>query len=437
VTATNSAIDPNAARIAHHEVSLQRLAAAYITAGLVFMLLPGTFLGVWNLLSISSSHTAANLSPAWIQAHGHAQIFGWLGTFVLGIGFYSLSKMGNLPAFAVSRGWACFAIWTTGVALRWAVNISEWHWRVLLPASAALELGAFLIFFRTVSGHRPAQTPDAPRAKQPWMLVVIGSTIGFLATLLANFGVTLYVAALGSGPAFPHELDQHLLMLPTWAFLVPAVWGFNARWLPIFLGLKAPSPRPLYTALLTTWLAAIAMSFGFVMFSVALLPVAALLAIGALHIFAIQPAKLNGMHASFPAFVRGAYLWLVVAAVLSVAAALRDQAGGIWGASRHALTVGFLSTMVFAIGQKILPAFCGMHVLFSKNLMFASLALLNLGCALRVASEIPAYEGYLHAAWSVLPVSAVIEMAAVTIFAANLAITFLRPPAHLLTRIER
>ena len=137
------------------EVSLQRLLTAYILAGLLFMLLPGTFLGVWNLLSISSTHTVASLSPAWLQAHGHAQIFGWIGTFILGIGFYSLSKMGNLPPFAVSRGWICFAIWTAGVLLRWTVNITAWQWRVALPASAALELAAFLIFFRTVSRHRP------------------------------------------------------------------------------------------------------------------------------------------------------------------------------------------------------------------------------------------------------------------------------------------
>ena len=439
MTATTSAVDPSAAGMVSRERSLQRLATAYIVAGLLFMLLPGTFLGVWNLLSISSTHTAASLSPAWIQAHGHAQIFGWLGTFVLGIGFYSLSKMGNLPSFAVSRGWTCFALWTSGVALRWAVNVSEFDWRVLLPLSAALELGAFLIFFRTVSGHRPAQTADTPRAKQPWMLVVVASTVGFLATLVVNFGVTVYVAVLGTGPALPHELDQHLLMLPTWAFLVPAVWGFNARWLPVFLGLKAPDARPLYAALLTAWLAAIAMSFGFVISAAALLPIAAVIAIAALHVFepAVLPAKLNGVHSSFPAFVRLAYIWLLIAATLSVAAALADHAGGIWGASRHTLTVGFLSTMVFAIGQKILPAFCGARVLFSKNLMFASLALLNLGCALRVGSEIPAYEGYLRQAWSVLPVSAVIELAAVTLFAANLAITFLRPPAHLLTQIER
>ena len=105
------------------------------------------------------------------------------------------------------------------------------------------------------------------------------------------------------------------------------------------------------------------------------------------------------------------------------------------GASRHALTVGFLADMVFAIGQRILPAFCGARVLFSKRLMFASLLLLNAGCALRVCAEIPAYEGFTYAriAWQVLPFSAILELTAVALFAANLLITFSRPPAHLMS----
>jgi len=125
-------------------------------------------------------------------------------------------------------------------------------------------------------------------------------------------------------------------------------------------------------------------------------------------------------------------MWLLAAALLSVVAALTDRAGGVWGASRHALTVGFLATMVFSIGPKILPAFCGARILFSPKLMFLSLILLNAGCLMRVCSEITAYEGYASHAWSVLPVSAVIELAAVTVFALNLGVTFLRPPAHLM-----
>src|SRR5215471_8125417 len=65
----------------------------YILTGLLFMLLPGTFLGVWNRLSISKLQVAEAISPAWVQARGHAQILGWVGTFILGIGFYSLPKL--------------------------------------------------------------------------------------------------------------------------------------------------------------------------------------------------------------------------------------------------------------------------------------------------------------------------------------------------------
>ena len=415
------------------ERRLQQLVTAYIVAGLLFMLLPGTFLGVWNLLSISAQHTVDSLSPAWLQAHGHAQIFGWLGTFILGIGFYSLSKMGNLPTFAVSRGWLSFGLWTLGVSLRWAVNITAWEWRGLLPVSAALELSGFLLFFVTVVRHRPAPSSGPPRKKDAWMIVVIGSTMAFLATLLVNFGAAIYVSKYGDSPALPFVFDQRLLVLPTWGFLVPTVWGFNARWLPTFIGLRAPKARFLYAALLTAWTGVATMLYGHALYATMFLPVAALLAVFALGIFErpVQPAKLNGVHRTFPIFIRVAYLWLLTASLLSVAAALTDRAGGVWGASRHALTVGFLATMVFSIGPKILPAFCSARILFSPKLMYLSLVLLNVGCLLRVCSEIMAYERYASHAWSVLPVSAVIELAAVTIFAANLGVTFLRPPAHL------
>jgi hypothetical protein len=83
---------------------------------------------------------------------------------------------------------------------------------------------------------------------------------------------------------------------------------------------------------------------------------------------------------------------------------------------------------VLAVGQRVLPAFCGMRLLFSKKLMFASLTVLNLGCLLRVASEVPAYEFNLRAAWTILPVSAITELTGVTLFVLNLSITLMLPP---------
>ena len=115
----------------------------------------------------------------------------------------------------------------------------------------------------------------------------------------------------------------------------------------------------------------------------------------------------------------------VIAGSMSVWAACADQHGGIWGASRHALTVGFAATMVFAIGPRILPHFGGIYKIFSKRLMFLSLLFLQVGCTLRVFFEPLAYEGIASLGWKVLPVSGVLELTAVLLFATNLSLTFL------------
>jgi hypothetical protein len=65
------------------EKQSQRLVTVFIASGMIFMLLPGTFLGVWNLIGISRRHTLESLSSAWLQAHGQAQLYGWIGSFML------------------------------------------------------------------------------------------------------------------------------------------------------------------------------------------------------------------------------------------------------------------------------------------------------------------------------------------------------------------
>src|SRR6185437_6665203 len=124
----------------------QRLVSAFVMSGLVFMLLPGTFLGVWNLLDISQGHGPESVPQAWLQAHGQAQIFGWIGSFILGIGFYSLTKMKSTKAFPARAGWVAWTLWTAGVLMRWIGGVSGDAWRVLLPLSAAFELAGFLFF---------------------------------------------------------------------------------------------------------------------------------------------------------------------------------------------------------------------------------------------------------------------------------------------------
>src|SRR6516225_4789221 len=296
------------------ETRLSRLLTLYICAGLAFMLLPGTFLGVWNLITISSHHSTETVSAAWIQAHGHAQIFGWIGTFILGIGFYSIPKLRRLNSFGLSAVYAAWGLWTAGVSVHWLCTVYGWHWRTLLPLSAASELAAFLIFFRIVSGHRPEDS--GKRTLEPWVFVVIAGTVGLLATLLLNVAISVWLAVRAVSPAVPAAFDQKVLVLQAWGFLVPFVWGFSAKWLPVFLGLQPRRGKALLAAVGINTASLVAAFLGGTKLAVVGFVFSTGLASAALGVFAHheKPAKLNGVHFSLPFFVRLSYVWALVAA---------------------------------------------------------------------------------------------------------------------------
>ena len=400
---------------------------AWIASGIFFMALPGTLLGFSNLMAIANHHGLGTLPAAWIQGHGHAQVFGWIGSFILGIGFYSQPTHGRS---VIRLPLTCYLLWTIGVAARWVASIYGWHWRALFPLSAGFELLAVLIFLAAASRHKLPESTEGPRTKSPmelWMVSVLLGTAGLAAAVIFNFVECLHLSLRGGPRSFPFALDQKYLVLVAWGFLVPVVWGFSARWLHSFLAISKPNAQLFRLAL---GLDVIGVLFGV---SGQALPATILLAssavvIGtALHLTQrpLGQAKVLGIHPSFPSFVRIAYAWLVVGSFMSIWAALADHHGGIWGASRHALTVGFVATMVFSIGPRILPHFAGVYSIYSKRLMFLCLLLLQTGCLLRVSSEPLAYEGLLSFAWKVLPVSGMFELAAVLVFALNLILTFL------------
>ena len=399
---------------------------AWIVAGLFFMALPGTLLGFSNLLAISAHHGSAFLPAAWMEGHGHAQVFGWIGSFILGIGFYSQPGRGRN---ALRVPLACFVLWTSGVALRWFANIYEWNWQVLVPLSAGLELLAMLLFLSAAMHHkRPEQAEGLSKkaGMELWMIAVLMSTVGLTAAVIFNFVECVRLALAGVTPSFPHALDQRYLVLLGWGFLAPVVWGFSARWLPVFLGL-APLRQRLFGMALALDAAGVLLGeAGAVRAAVLLIAASAVACVVALRFFE-RPhaaAKTLGVHPSFPIFARLAYVWLVIAGAMSVWAAWADVHGGIWGASRHALTVGFAATMVFAIGPRILPHFGGVERIFSTRLMLVSLVLLQTGCTLRVSSEPLAYEGIAALGWKVLPVSGILELGGVLIFATNVVLTY-------------
>ncbi len=420
---------PSVAISIAREQQLIKLLMTYLATGLLFMVLPGTFLGVWNLFAISDAQSASSVPAAWLQAHGHAQLFGWIGSFILGIGFYSIPNLRRVSAWSFWEGWLAWALWTAGVGLRWLTDVYLWHWRILLPLSAVLELLAVAIFLlRSIQGHRIQS--ETKGTIESWAMLVIGGTIGLLVTMGFNVFESFTLSATGSSPAFPAEFNNRFLTLSIWSFPVPIAWGFTAHWMPIFLGLKPLRSKLILLGFSLNLVGTMTALAGQLLVGSLILLLGAILTIMALRILerAEKPAKTQGVHRSFPAFMRIAYVWLLVAGIIAVWAALEPTSLGIGGAGRHALTVGFLMTMVFTVAPRMLPAFLGRKKLFSEHLMFYALLLTNSGCLLRVSSEIIAYQHYASWAWVLLPMSATLELTGVVLFTLNMIGTFRERP---------
>jgi hypothetical protein len=127
---------------------------------------------------------------------------------------------------------------------------------------ARLEIAAFLIFISY--GLKPSQSiRNAGWQMDAWILVIMAGCVGWLLALIMNFAGATFVAFRAVAPVLPHGFDQRFLVLETWGFLVPFIWGFSAKWLPIFLGLRALRPRHLLWAIGLNSAGVIAALFGF------------------------------------------------------------------------------------------------------------------------------------------------------------------------------
>lgn len=403
-----------------------RVLSAFIVTGLSFLALPGTLLGVLNLLSISGHQSPTAAHTAWIQAHGHAQLFGWVGTFILGISIYVLPKIQGRGLKSFREVWAVWAIWTAGVGLRWWAGFGSGPWREFFVLGAILELVGYSLALHVLVFAPGRRERKMPQDLSSWMGMAGFGALGI--DLILNLGISLHWLRTAVFPVVPPSLDRALVLIAVWGFVVPVAWGYSARFVTILLGLEPPNhcwARWLAAGVLL--LVALALIGQFLLADLLALMLT-IASIRALRVFrpSPRPPKLLSAHRHYPFFIRLAFIWLVVGAALGPCADLFPPLSGLGGASRHAITVGFIATLVFAIGQKMLPSFLNGRELYSHGLMGASLWVLNLGCLLRVSSESVAYSvGGI--AWKLMPFSAFLELAAVLMFVANLGFSIASP----------
>ncbi|MBI3089394.1 MAG: NnrS family protein [Candidatus Tectomicrobia bacterium] len=400
----------------------------FVWSALGITLTLGGAWGVYNLSRIAFSRSLGGAPLSWSQAHGHAQIFGWVALFIMGIAYYVLPKFRNAPAAPAPLALTSLGLMLAGVLLRVSSQpwVSEGYAAGVMVTSALLELAAVVIFAASaVWVLAKGQAPNEGYEK--FLAAALGS---FLLLGVWNLWTAWVMARGGFGLMFG-RLNDGLIVLALLGFAGNLIFGVSQRILPNFLGLKPSLPRFSTTGFLC-FNAGVALSLlpAGPSFAAALLMLvgAAFVAAG-LRIF--EPPRMRvairGVDPAFAWFIITGYGWLLVGlAILLVVAAASSLAGRplpleVLGAGRHALAVGFVTSLMLGVGYRVLPVFQGV-TLYNPALLRASFWLLLAGNVLRVGGEsVVPYAGSAAAAvWAAVGLSGYLQLAAIVCFAVNL-----------------
>ena len=338
----------------------------YIGAALAVAVSSGFVLAILLPLAVVLDWNWGGRWRALVQVHGHLQVGGWIGLFVIGMMFRLLPRFAGRPLQFAWVTWPALALLLLGtlgrgIAQPW-LDLSGM--RVVLDISVVAELiGALLVAMSIGATIVPALRTFAPA---PFFLV---GAVGLIAQ--AALGVAWLPAMDSTVPALPPVRDEALLSLQFYAFLLPVVIGVSLRALPSFFAWPAATFR-------WTWAVAVALAAGAALYAGARLlsggPYGVRLeqAGGVLIAAAIAGAVLqtgvwrqaerlrpSARHAAV--LIRTAYIWLVVAALALAWVSLAGMLDGrIVRASevdaiRHILAVGVFSTLLVGMAQLVLP----------------------------------------------------------------------------------
>lgn len=364
------------------------------------------------------------------QAHGHLQVYGWAGLFVLGVALHFLPRLRGAPLVGARLVPWFVGMMGASLVLRavsqpaLSMNPST-LWRIGLVSSGILELGALgmvlSLFIRTaVRGPRPTSRPAY------W------SVLPFLAGAFCALGLASIINLLnlvqamdGSGLA-PETGDTLNVTLGLFGFLIPIALAMSARSLPMYAGLEG-FPRRVLWSLAGVYFAGLAMlcvASGHWIASVWRTPLdalgmillgAAMLAFVGVFLSLIrrrgqvpervaklapspetlaqtyqrQVAREQTSYGPFVGLIASAYLWALLGALLllgdGVGVLITGRELVAFDAIRHSFALGFLALLICGIAPRMLPGFSGGTIVPPK-LVSATLWLGNLAAFLRVGS---------------------------------------------------
>ena len=396
----------------------------FVWGALAMALLVGFAIGAHLTAVLGLGFGPGRAFASFVQVHGHIQLVGWAGLFIMGISLHVLPRFAGAP---ITRSQPItWTLWLmiSGLLLRTVGQtvlpyLNEGGWfkltQTAVVASGGLELVGIGLYITLI-----AQAMRVARATARGPVMAVAPFVGSML-----LGWTGY-AVLNASLLIEMVRDQQVIVEPSWnhlaiqvfvgLVLLPIAFVFSVRFLPLYLRLEVPvwSVRKAAYAYLLGWaietvpvvppLAQAAPKLAFVgaQLGMGLKGGVVLWIIWQLGVLstwrrqglgrkgrAARPAKPNReLFGRFDWLIVSAYLWLGLGAFYEIIIGMTTLVGIATGISpdavRHLYLLGFVSLLIFGMGARLLPGLLNTRRIASPGLVGATFWLGNAAVLSRV-----------------------------------------------------
>jgi iron-sulfur cluster repair protein YtfE (RIC family) len=391
----------------------------FFKAGIFVILTAGATWGALLLLTIGFRGDFTAISIHHINAHGHAQIFGWCGLFIMGFAYQAFPRIKHTHLWRPGLANLTFYLMVIGIFAR-AVGepLHAWPWMRELAILAtmaevvAIALFAFILLRTFKQSDKPYQLSD-----------------GFILASLGFFIVqTVYDLLLVYATTAAASREALLLLVATYqaplrdlqihGFAMLMILGVGLRMFPALFGLAMPNTRLVRICMPLLILGVMAEAgffiimrrsgvhaWGMALYAGMLMVVVTSVLLTWRWGILAKPTEsdrsikfirigVSWLHVSMAMMV---FFPLYMYVVLPTAHAGLSESGSkslsmgfshaYYGAVRHAITVGFISMTILGMAAKVVPTLSGVDVR-TLNKLWLPFVLVNIGCAMRVSFQV-------------------------------------------------
>ncbi|MGC8640052.1 MAG: hypothetical protein ACP5XB_09275, partial [Isosphaeraceae bacterium] len=312
----------------------------FFLAGIAVVLSAGASWGAWLLWTIGWNGSFRAASIHAVNAHGAAQIFGWVGLFIMGFAYQAFPRMWQTRLPAPRLAVVAFGLLLGGVVVRTVGLVTTETWesaRFVALAGGLMQITAVVLF----ASQLLVAFRRSGAAVEPYVGFVVAALAWFLLSSVfsvwhswrtmtaADLDTLVWIVATYQSPL--RDLQIHGLAL----FMI---LGVSLRMLPAIYGLPRISERRAWwvLGLLTAMVIGETIVFiayrwtGNQLIAAGLVPIWAILTVAVLSI--VLPWRL---WSELPEpnrtgkFIRAAYGWLLVSLVMLILMPLYNWLAGV------------------------------------------------------------------------------------------------------------